>query len=532
MTAPSRSCPTCDTPLPEGAKYCPSCGAASPSDHARSLGVSEANEVEYRQHLQRALGDAYQLRALIGQGGFGAVYAAWDVALERHVAVKALRHDLFPTRLLLERFQREARAVARLRHPHIIPMYAVGEGEGLAYMIMPRIEGESLSAALHREQRLAVVEVRRILLEAASALHAAHKHGIVHRDVKPENILLDGDERRVLLVDFGIAKAVGAGETGLTGTGMAIGTPDYMSPEQASGAPTIDHRTDQYALAVVGYRMLTGRLPFEAVTPGDAPYKRVTQTLPRAHDVRPDVPASLSDALHRAMAESPDQRYASMEEFAVAITGGAPGQVGGRDEPAPEIADPRAPAISRPVAALGLLGLVAFALLYRSAFPPALGTPGITREEAISIGRKFLVDAGAVPPKEAVRFESLSWQRSFLERTLGPDSARRWIRGQGDVIGRWALRWFEPQQIEGWSVRRCPRHPSRCARRAGGGRLVLAGPRLEAAGSRSATELKRTKGEPNRPRVHLAEAGVHHHMERGGHRGDSRLHTRRGPRPG
>ena len=166
--------------------------------------LSDPAEAEYFARLSRVLGGDFELQNLIGRGGFGVVYRALDRRLDRPVAVKALRHDLFPTPELLQRFNREARAVAKLRHPNILPVYAVGEGEGIAYMVMPLVEGESLESYLKREGKLSTADAVRITSESAEALEAAHKHGLVHRDVKPANIMLEGDGRRALLMDCGI----------------------------------------------------------------------------------------------------------------------------------------------------------------------------------------------------------------------------------------------------------------------------------------------------------------------------------------
>lgn len=327
---PERSCLSCDTPVPVGAMFCPKCGEATPTGLNRRTGEVEhpphndGDESEYRERLQRAIGEGYRLGELIGRGGFGVVYSAWETALHREVAVKALRHDLFPNASLIERFKREARAAAKLRHPNIIPIYAVGEGEGIAYMIMPNIFGEPLSATLKREGRLSIQEATKILVEAARALGVAHRAGIVHRDVKPENIFLEGDERRVYLMDFGIAKALGAEEEGLTGTGMIIGTPTFMSPEQAGGQPDIDHRADMYSLGVLGYQMIAGRLPYEAESLQDLIYKQVTSTPPLLNTLRPETPPALVQAVHRCLAKDADERWDTAEAFADAVTSGAP----------------------------------------------------------------------------------------------------------------------------------------------------------------------------------------------------------------
>ena len=264
-----RTCSSCDTPLPAGTSYCHLCGAATPTEiggetsEIQEVELTDFAEVEYRARLQHALGEDYELRDVIGRGGFGTVYAAWDVKLEREVAVKAIRHDLFATPALLARFEREAKVVAKLRHPNILPIYTVGQGEGIAFMVMPKVDGESLRDVLNRDDTLPVAEAIRILLGAADALGAAHEAGVIHRDVKPENIMLEGRNRRVLLMDFGIAKPADGSPMQLTATGVVVGTPHYMSPEQATGERNVDHRSDVFSLGVVGYQMLTGRRPFD-----------------------------------------------------------------------------------------------------------------------------------------------------------------------------------------------------------------------------------------------------------------------------
>src|SRR5206468_12536562 len=187
--------------------------------------------------LQRALGPHFILGPLIGRGGYAEVFSVRDKRLKRDLAIKVLRPDLIVSRSLLARFRREAEAVAALHHPQIVPVYDVGEAEGICYIAMPLIRGESLKAVILREGCLPVTEVKRILSEAAHALSVAHQAGVIHRDTKPENIMLEGPEHRVLLMDFGIAKAVDANEAAVTATGVIVGTPQYMSPEQASGDP-------------------------------------------------------------------------------------------------------------------------------------------------------------------------------------------------------------------------------------------------------------------------------------------------------
>jgi serine/threonine protein kinase len=304
--------------LPADADFCPRCGTRTPtqisSGGTTAVAMPPDQLAEQQVRLQAALGPDYAVERLLGSGGFAAVWAAFDRKLQREVAVKVLHPDLVATRSLLERFQREAQAVAKLRHPGVIPIYAVGEHEGLAFYVMPLVEGESLRERLSREGALAPDEVRRILREVAAALTAAHKAGIVHRDIKPENLMLEGSERRVVVMDFGIAKSTagaGADQTGLTGTGMIIGTPAYMSPEQATGSKEIDVRSDVYSLGVVGFEMLAGRPPFKAASVPELIMEHVATPAPSVSSVRADTPEDLAVAVNRCLQKEPGQRWKS-----------------------------------------------------------------------------------------------------------------------------------------------------------------------------------------------------------------------------
>jgi serine/threonine-protein kinase len=206
-----------------------------------------------------ALSDRYRVERILGEGGMATVYLAEDLKHHRKVAVKVMRPELAAT-LGSERFLREVEIAARLSHPHILPMYDSGEANGLLYYVMPYVEGESLHARLRRENQLPVDEAMRLAREISEALAYAHDHGIIHRDIKPANILLSAGH--ALVADFGIARAVGAGGASLTQTGLAIGTPQYMSPEQATGASDVDGRTDVYAVGSILYEMIAGEAPF------------------------------------------------------------------------------------------------------------------------------------------------------------------------------------------------------------------------------------------------------------------------------
>jgi serine/threonine protein kinase/TPR repeat protein len=313
------------------ASFCYVCGTATPAGLNRETGEaitttmrSGIGPADLLRKLQRALGPGYELQDRVGAGGFAEVFRARDLRLKRDLAVKVLRPDLGLSPDLLQRFRREAETIATLRNAHIVPVFDIGEAEGLAYIIMPMIAGESLRAVLDREGAMKPAEVRRVLREAALGLAAAHDAGVVHRDIKPENIMLEGRDKRVLLMDFGISKAVGAAGDGdpgqtLTTTGIIIGTPQYMSPEQACGDKSIDARSDQYSLAVVGYRMLAGGLPFDGESTRAVLYQQLVAEAPPITTKVPGVPGGLANAIQRAMAKEPNERFANMTEFAAML---------------------------------------------------------------------------------------------------------------------------------------------------------------------------------------------------------------------
>jgi serine/threonine-protein kinase len=267
--------------------------------------------------LAEALRDRYALERELGRGGMATVYLAHDRKHDRPVALKVLHAELAAT-LGPERFQREIRLAARLQHPHILTVLDSGEAAGHLWFTMPFVEGESLRDRLNRERQLPVEDALRITREAAQGLQYAHEHGVMHRDIKPENILLTQDGS-TLVADFGIARAFGGGEARLTETGMAIGTPAYMSPEQASGDQTLDARTDIYSLGCVLFEMLAGEPPFTGPTVQAIIAKRLTQPVPSVRQSRPTVPQAAERALRQALAPIPADRFATAGDLARAL---------------------------------------------------------------------------------------------------------------------------------------------------------------------------------------------------------------------
>ena len=262
--------------------------------------------------------ESYAIEGELGRGGMGVVYSARDLKLKRRVAIKVLPPELAFRGEIRTRFVREAETAARLSHPHIVPIHAVGEADSLVYFVMGYVDGESLAARLRRRERLPPEEVRRIMKETADALGMAHAMGVIHRDVKPDNILLEGTRRRVVVTDFGIAKALSDSGT-LTGTGVVIGTPTYMSPEQAAGEREIDARSDVYSLGLVAYEMLTGDPPFHAATVPGILMKQISEPARDVQDLRPECPEDLATTVMRCLEKNPDDRWPTADALRRAL---------------------------------------------------------------------------------------------------------------------------------------------------------------------------------------------------------------------
>jgi serine/threonine-protein kinase len=258
----------------------------------------------------------YELEELVGRGGMSSVYRAHDSLLERYVALKVLHEQYSKDEDFVERFKREARSVAQLQHPNIVTVIDRGEQDGRQYIVFEYVEGENLKELVVRRGRLEVREALEIAIEVARALGFAHEHGLVHRDVKPQNVLLNGDGR-AKVTDFGIARSLDV-EQGVTQTGTVLGTSNYIAPEQASGKH-VDQHSDVYSLGVVLYEMLTGELPFPGESFVAVALKHVNEAPPSVVDVRGDIPPRVAEAVDRALEKEPKRRFPGMDAFAAEL---------------------------------------------------------------------------------------------------------------------------------------------------------------------------------------------------------------------
>ena len=291
--------------------------AAQGADSFPAARVAIASTAE-QSILGAALGQQYEIVRQLGRGGMGAVYLAREPALERFVAIKVLRPDLADAHEARERFRREARIAAQLSHPGILPLHTFGEVAGLWYFVMGYVRGVTLAERLRAEGRLLSTDAQRILAELADALDCAHRNGIIHRDIKPANILLDEESGRAILADFGVAKIQG-GSDSLTATGVVVGTPSFMSPEQALGAPDVDERSDIYSLGAVGYTMLAGHEPFADVRAGELVQWRASHDPPPLLSIAPFVTKELAAVVMRSMQRTRDARWPDARSFREAL---------------------------------------------------------------------------------------------------------------------------------------------------------------------------------------------------------------------
>jgi serine/threonine-protein kinase len=286
--------------------------------------IALSSDAEMRALAERALAPQFDVESELGRGGMGIVYRARDRRLKRDVAVKVLPPELAFRGEIKSRFLREAETAAQLNQPNIVPIYAVDEREGLVFFVMACVDGTTVGKRLHDEGALPVEDAHRIMHQVSDALAYAHARGVIHRDIKPDNILLDRESKRAMVTDFGIARAMQEGaDSRLTATGMAIGTPAFMSPEQAAGEHEIDGRSDLYSLGVVGYQMLTGQLPFRAGSTASMLMKQITERPAPVQQLRPDVPPDLAAIVMTLLEKEPANRFPSASALSAALSGDA-----------------------------------------------------------------------------------------------------------------------------------------------------------------------------------------------------------------
>lgn len=317
-----------------------------------------------RKRVEEAVGGIFEIEEEIGRGGMAVVYKALDRRLRRHVALKVLPPELAFRADVRSRFVREAQLAARLSHPNIVPIFSVDETGGVVCFAMGLVDGEPLAKQLSREPRPDIAFVRRLLREVAAGLAYAHERGVVHRDIKPDNVLVDRDSGRAMVTDFGIARAA-EGDLKLTATGVAVGTPAYMSPEQAMGEKNVDGRADIYALGVVGWQMVAGELPFQSENTPGMLMKHISEPPRPLDQLRRNLPSNLAYAIERAMAKSREDRWPDAKAFRDALdtAADAPDSVfsnahtppeaprawrapGARDNP--DLPEPRGPSSAKP----------------------------------------------------------------------------------------------------------------------------------------------------------------------------------------
>jgi serine/threonine-protein kinase len=309
-------CSQCDAELPNDSFFCPNCGTPTEGFELDELLASSASDpTGFLDRLRKVLAGEFVIIRELGRGGMGRVYLAHEIALDRRVAMKVLPPVFADNTDIVQRFQREASTAGKLTHPNIVPVFQVSDREGLYFFTMPYVAGPNLRQILRQTPQLSFDIARRYLCEAADALDYAHGRDVVHRDIKPENMMMEGSrDGRLMLTDFGIAKAMGIGTT-LTRPGDLMGTPYFMSPEQCEEREGIDGRSDQYSLGLVGYEMLAGRFPFTADSLAGIVYKHVHEYPEPLETFRPDVPADLQGVVERAIRKDPDERFADMAEF-------------------------------------------------------------------------------------------------------------------------------------------------------------------------------------------------------------------------
>lgn len=313
------TCPRCSAELLEGAVYCQHCGGHTGDGERRARDRNPDNLLlgELQAALRRELSGEYEISDLLGRGGMSFVFLAQELDLNRQVAIKVLPLQLLQGPSAAERFEREGKIAASLDHPHIVPIFRVGATGTFLWYTMKRIRGRSLEQLITERGPLPLPEVLRVVQQVGSALEYAHRHGVVHRDVKPANVLME-DTGWAWVCDFGVARAFGT--VSLTQTGASLGTPRYMAPEQFEGQP-VDGRSDQYSLAILVWQALTGAVPFEGDTVGELIRQHLLEEPRRLSAARADIPQQVSSAVYRAMSKKPADRFPDIPMFVRALGG-------------------------------------------------------------------------------------------------------------------------------------------------------------------------------------------------------------------
>jgi serine/threonine-protein kinase len=428
-------CSRCGSEITGKSKFCPSCGLdllATTPVHALATGSFQETDI-----VREALAAEYEILEELGRGGLAMVYRARDRQLEREVAIKVLPFSLAFDSEFVERFQREARTAAQLEHPNIIPIYRVGRSGRVIYFVMKYLRGGSLATVVKDRKKLNPPEIRRLLTEAGSALGYAAQRGIVHRDIKPDNIMFDEFGQSVL-TDFGIAKAASGQK--LTGTGMSIGTPHYMSPEQAR-AQAIDGRSDIYSLGVVAYQCLTGTVPYDGEDSFSIGYKHITEPIPHPTLITADE-RRIFEVIKRMLMKDPADRYQSCEELVASIQGqpmAAPGAM-------------RASTAAASVSGGGMAATVP---------SPIGGVPPLIVSQPTTPLDSPIVDRRAVPrpPQDGSRRVA---DRSLAMRGSGSSWGWLWVvlavlGGAGGAFYYYRSHGFAPGQAMADSTRTAPR---------------------------------------------------------------------------
>jgi Tol biopolymer transport system component/serine/threonine protein kinase len=408
---------------------------------------------EFLERLEHVLGEGFRVERELGGGGMSRVFLVHDDSLDRQIVVKVLPPEL-AAELSTERFKREILLAARLQHPHIVPLLTAGAREGLLYYVMPFIDGESLRARLARHHELPVGEVTRILRDVADALAFAHANGVVHRDIKPDNVLMAG--HHALVTDFGVSRALSnAGDVTITSVGMALGTPAYMSPEQAVADPLVDHRADIYSVGALGYELLTGRQPFSGMTPQQVLAAHISVTPEHVSVHRATVPPALAAVIMKCLEKRPGDRWQSADELVAQLE--AIATPSGSMQPSAAIRVPARPLNRRLIAGVVTVALLLAIVGWWMTRPLPVYSVGSTAQITNAPGLEL--DASISPDGRLLAYSSGSAGRTqvFVRQVTG-GTARALTDGApgGQRTPRWSADGQSITFLVGQSLYRAP----------------------------------------------------------------------------